>query len=185
MDKVLFASGRDDWETPDSLIEAIRRDFLNGDAFDLDPCTTFDKKKGIQWFGPDNAVYPDGLAQDWGIFGSELKRRITTAFVNPPFGKEHDPTVLNAWIRKCCAEVDAGHVRLVVALLPVRTDRKVWHECVFGKATEIRFLKGRVRFLADGKLRTSATFPSAVVVWERGRLGRFAGGWDWRKEMTE
>ena len=52
---------------------------------------------------------------------------------------------------------------IVVCLIPARTDTRYWHEYIFGKAKEIRFVKGRLKF-GDGS--GSAPFPSAVVVFD-------------------
>ena len=51
--------------------------------------------------------------------------------------------------------------RLWSCLLPSRTDTAWWHEYVM-KATQIRFLRGRLYF-NDGEGR--APFPSCVVVF--------------------
>lgn len=50
---------------------------------------------------------------------------------------------------------------LVVCLVPSRTDTKWWHEYVM-KASEIRFIKGRLKF---GDSKNSAPFPSASIVF--------------------
>jgi hypothetical protein len=47
--------------------------------------------------------------------------------------------------------------------VPARTDTKYWHNYCM-KATEIRFVKGRLKF-GQGKQTNSAPFPSAVVVF--------------------
>lgn len=49
----------------------------------------------------------------------------------------------------------------VVCLLPLRTDTRWWHDCVM-KASEIRFIRGRLHF--DGH-KNGAPFPSAIVVF--------------------
>jgi hypothetical protein len=49
----------------------------------------------------------DGLSLPWH----------GTVFVNPPYGRQ-----LPAWIAKAHAEVEQGNARLVVALIPARTD---------------------------------------------------------------
>ena len=58
----------------------------------------------------------------------------------------------------------------VVMLIPARTDTAWWHE--YASRGDVRFLRGRVRFLRNGETHTSATkarqsspFPSAVVVF--------------------
>ena len=76
--------------------------------------------------------------------------------MNPPYGR-----TIGQWIRKAWESSRNGAT--VVCLLPARTDTLWWHDCV-SRATEIRFLKGRLRF--EGAAN-SAPFPSAVVVFRR------------------
>ena len=86
----------------------------------------------------------DGLPVPWG----------SRAFVNPPYGRE-----ITRWLKKACQENQLG--KLIVCLIPSRTDTRWWHEYVM-KADEIRFLKGRLKF---GDSKNSAPFPSAVVIF--------------------
>jgi len=162
-------SGNTDWETPDDLLDALEREFLGcahahpGElAFDLDPCPYPDSegRKGISEYSP--AEGKDGLTLPW--YG--------TVFVNPPYGRDIDK-----WVEKCYTEVVKGNAALVVALLPVSTDTRWWHWWV-SQATEVRLLKGRIRFVGAAG---PAPFASAIVVWRRGNLGwgRVAC-WDWR-----
>lgn len=51
-------------------------------------------------------------------------------------------------------------------LIPARTDTSYWHDIIFKKATEIRFIRGRVRFELGGVRKDAAPFPSAVVVFD-------------------
>ena len=88
----------------------------------------------------------DGLESDWGNIN----------FVNPPYGKE-----INKWIQKGYAEFLRG--KTVVFLLPSRTDTAWWHDYIM-KATEIRFIRGRLRF--DDQ-KTPAPFPSAIAVFKQ------------------
>ena len=46
-------------------------------------------------------------------------------------------------------------------LLPARTDTKWFHDYIY-KQTEIRFIKGRLKF---GNSKNSAPFPSMIVVF--------------------
>jgi len=86
-----------------------------------------------------------GLDREWGI----------RTFVNPPYGK-----VIGKWLEKAYNESIKG--KLIVCLIPSRTDSRWWHEYVM-KAKEIRFLRGRLKF---GDSKNSAPFPSAIVVFE-------------------
>jgi len=153
---------RDDWETPDALIDVLRREF--GD-FGLDPCANAANKKADDWYGPCSPLFEDGLSVPW--FGG-------SAYVNPPYGRG----VIEKWVEKCYLEVACGRMELVVALLPASTSAGWWHQWVM-QATEIRLLKGRVRYKGAP---AAATWDSVIVVWRKGQLGwqRFSG-WDWRK----
>lgn len=73
------------------------------------------------------------------------------------YGREIGP-----WVEKARREAERG--ALVVGLLPARTDTAWFHEHVYRAATEIRFLKGRLKF--EGAA-ASAPFPSMIAVWGR------------------
>jgi transcriptional regulator with XRE-family HTH domain len=130
------------WETPQAFLARLYPVF---GRFDLDPCSPRRARppvKARMHYTPDD----DGLALPWhGV-----------VFVNPPYGRQ-----LPAWIAKARGEVDQGNARMVVALIPARTDTHYWHRHVAGKA-DVYFLKGRLRFQ---DALAAAPFPSAVVVW--------------------
>ena len=86
----------------------------------------------------------DGLSREWG----------SRTYCNPPYGRE-----ITKWLNKAYMESLKG--KLVVCLIPSRTDTRWWHEYVMF-AKEIRFLRGRLKF---GNAKNSAPFPSAVVVF--------------------
>ena len=93
---------------------------------------------------PNNPSF-DGLSIEW-------KER---NFVNPPYRRE-----IGKWLKKGFEEWKKG--KLVVFLIPSRTDTKWWHDYVM-KASEIRFIKGRLKF---SEHKNSAPFPSCVVVFK-------------------
>lgn len=83
-------------------------------------------------------------------------------WMNPPYGRE-----IGNWVKRAYDCVDLGFAERVVCLLPARTDTRWWQDYVT-RASEVHFLKGRVKFLdAQGKQQQSAPFPSAIVVFER------------------
>ena len=84
-----------------------------------------------------------GLLREWG------KR----CFINPPYSDVYN------WIARAHLEHTFG--RLVVLLVPSRTDTRWWHKYAM-EADEIRFIKGRLRF---GNAKNSAPFPSAIVIF--------------------
>jgi site-specific DNA-methyltransferase (adenine-specific) len=73
-------------------------------------------------------------------------------FCNPPYGPKVRPFLERA------KEAD-----LAVFLLPARTDTRWFHEIVLSHATEIRFIKGRLKF---GGAKNNAPFPSMIVVFK-------------------
>ena len=75
-------------------------------------------------------------------------------FVNPPYSEIKD------WVKKAYEESLRG--KIIVMLIPSRTDTRWWHNYCM-KASEIRFIKGRLKF--DGH-KNSAPFPSALVIFK-------------------
>lgn len=86
----------------------------------------------------------DGLTSTWE----------SPAFMNPPYNE------IAKWMKKAWEEYQKGCT--VVCLIPSRTDTRWWHEYCM-KATDIRFVKGRLKF-DDQKF--NAPFPSAVIVFK-------------------
>ncbi len=86
----------------------------------------------------------DGLVSSWG----------GCSFVNPPYSD------ISNWMKKGFEEWKKE--KTVVFLIPSRTDTRWWHEYCM-KATEIRFIKGRLKF--DDQ-KNSAPFPSALVIFK-------------------
>lgn len=135
----LFSSKNIEWETPQSFFDGLNDEF----HFTLDSCALPHNAKCERFYTPEQ----DGLSQDW-----EGER----VFCNPPYGR----SIYN-WIRKCSLESKKPNT-LVVALIPVRTDTKYFHEFIYKKVKEIRFVKGRLKF---GNSKQSAPFPSMVVIF--------------------
>ena len=86
----------------------------------------------------------DGLGRDWG----------TITFVNPPYSG------VTPWIVKAIEESKKG--KLIVMLLRGDTSTKWFHDLVIPNASDIRFVKGRLKFGDTGK---PAPFPSIIVVF--------------------
>ena len=77
-----------------------------------------------------------------------------SVFVNPPYSN------IKLWAEACYHNSEVGTT--VVMLIPSRTDTRWWHDYVM-KATEIRFIKGRLKF--DDQ-ENPAPFPSCIAVFE-------------------
>ena len=91
----------------------------------------------------------DGLSVGWG----------KVCYVNPPYGK-----TTRAWLEKALVEIERGYTETVVFLLPASTDVAWFHEIVLPQATEIRFIKGRLKF---GEHNNTAPFASMVVIFKK------------------
>lgn len=140
--QVHFSSKTDLWSTPQDFFNKLDDEF----NFTLDPCATPDNAKCHKYF----TIEDDGLAQDWSN---------DIVFMNPPYGR-----AIRHWIKKAHDESKKGAI--VVCLIPARTDTSYWHEYVIGGSAEVRFIKGRLKF---GGSSNSAPFPSAVVIFNKGK----------------
>ena len=140
----MFSSQTDQWSTPQDFFDKLNDEF----HFTLDPCADEFNHKCDKYFTKEQ----DGLLQDW---------QGETVFCNPPYGRE-----IKHWVKKCFDEVYNGQCRCAVMLIPARTDTQYFHRYIYGKAYEIRFIKGRLKF---GNSKNSAPFPSMIVVFKKGR----------------
>lgn len=107
----------DNWATPKELYDKLNEEF----KFDFDPCPLnhpIDK-----W---------DGLKVKWG----------KSNFINPPYSRG----LKEAFVKKAIFESNNFGAGCVM-LLPVSTSTKLFHEHILPNAKEIRFIKGRVKFL--------------------------------------
>lgn len=146
--KAMFSTGKDDWETPQWLFDQLDKEF----HFTLDPCCTHETAKCEKHYTPEE----DGLAQSW---------EGETVFVNPPYSRgKKGRGGQTEWVKKCYEEGQKPGTT-VVALLPARTDTERFHTYILGKA-EIRFLKGRIKFLDNGTEKDRAVFGCMVCVWK-------------------
>ena len=134
---VHFRSESCEWATPVDFFNSLNEEF----GFELDVCATPQNAKCASYYTKDE----DGLLQPWeGV-----------CWCNPPYGRE-----IRHWVEKAMRTAEEGK-GTVVCLVPARTDTKWWHDFV-AKASEVRFVKGRLKF---GGHANSAPFPSAVVVF--------------------
>ena len=136
---VHYSSKTNEWSTPQAFFDELDKEF----NFTLDPCATSENAKCNNYF----TVEDDGLKQDWSN---------DVVFMNPPYGRE-----IKYWVQKAYEESLKGAT--VVCLIPARTDTTYWHNYIFGKADDIRFLRGRLKF---GDSKNPAPFPSAIIIYK-------------------
>jgi len=125
----------DSWATPSNIKNKLQEEF---DFDDFDPCPLNDN------------FNIDGLKEEWA----------QKTFVNPPYSKLKT-TKKNGlgWIEKGHQEAQKG--KLIVFLLPARTDTEWFHDIILKNNYEVRFIKGRLKF---GDKKGSAPFPSILVI---------------------
>lgn len=146
----LFSSKKEDWCTPADFFKKLDDEF----HFTLDPAATEKSAKCKKFYTPED----DGLSKSWAG---------ETVFCNPPYGRD-----ISKWVQKGYEE-SLNPDTVVVMLIPSRTDTSYWHDYIFNKASDIRFIRGRLTFTdedgnpnTDGKGHVnSAPFPSAVIVY--------------------
>jgi site-specific DNA-methyltransferase (adenine-specific) len=129
----------DSWETPDSLFAELDREF----HFTLDAAAEPHNAKCCRFFTRAD----DGLSQPWS----------GVVWVNPPDGND-----TGRWVRKALAE--SRRQCTVVCLVPARTDTS-WFQDIALLHGEVRFLKGRIRFLNPEGIEGNPSFASVLVIF--------------------
>lgn len=134
----LMTSASDDWGTPQAFFDELNEEF----GFTLDACASKRNAKCERFF----SIEENGLEQTW----------TGTVWLNPPYGRE-----IGLWLKKAVESWRGGAT--VVCLVPARTDTAWWHD--YAALGEVRFVRGRLRFVSAEGEKSSAPFPSAVVVF--------------------
>lgn len=109
---------KDNWATPKEFYDKLDAEF----HFDFDPCPLNSGE-----ITPEQ----DGLLIEWG----------QSNFVNPPYSRK----LKEAFVKKAIEESKKGKV--CVLLLPVSTSTALFHDYIQPNAKEIRFVRGRIKFL--------------------------------------
>lgn len=108
----------DNWATPSYLYDELNAEF----NFDFDPCPLMEGELDED---------KDGLKIEWG----------QRNYINPPYSRK----LKEAFVKRAVQKSKEG--KLCVMLLPVSTSTILFHDWIKPNADEIRFLRGRVRFL--------------------------------------
>ena len=159
-------SQKDDWVTPDWLIDAIDRHV----GIDLDPFAGPTTSHGRVNYGPHNGK--NGLVESWDVRRDPYEK--TAAFVNGPYSR---PMKRRAF-QKGISEYLAGHVDCVMFLYPDSTDVKDWWQGYVRAYCPLTwFPAGRVNFIdpetgeqvrgapCNSALSIVGDVPDAFVEW--------------------
>ena len=151
---ILWSSRYDQWRTPDWLFDRLNAEF----AFGLDAAAVDWNARCREYLTPDE----DALTiPDWRPY-SEARRAV---YINPPYSR-----VVGRWVRKAAEQSRLGLV--VVMLILARTDTAWFHDIIWKQASEVRIVRGRVRFGHETKtVDNTCPAPSIVVVFRPSRTG--------------
>ena len=136
----------DTWATPQWLFDELNEQF----HFDIDVCASKKNAKCRTYYSKKE----DGLKQQWK----------GACFCNPPYGSR----VIDKWMKKALESSIEGAT--VVCLVPSNTSTKWWHN--YAMKGEVWFIKGKVKFIKNGKEEGPAGFHSAIVVFRGKKKNR-------------
>ncbi|MDT8311905.1 MAG: DNA N-6-adenine-methyltransferase [Methylophaga sp.] len=152
-------ASRDRWQTPQWLFDWADKRFM----FEIDLAASKENAKVYAYIDKDG----DALSADWsGIDKQGLSGGY--GFCNPPYSEP------GKWLKKAWHEAQQGFQS--VFLVPCPNGEAYWQEAVFGKASEIIFITGRVAFELpdlDGEPvpKSGNTRGSCFVVFNRSYPG--------------
>jgi hypothetical protein len=126
---------KDEWLTPPWILKALGE-------FDLDPCHPH--PDSAPWFCAPHIYTANGLEKEW--FGR--------VWMNPPYGAE-----TGKWLKKLS---DHGNG---TALVFARTETEMFFEHVWGKASAILFIQGRLFFhhVSGERAKNNSGAPSCLI----------------------
>lgn len=133
----------DDWETPPEIFNPLNKRY----KFTLDPCCKKETAKCKKFYTKED----DGLWRSW-----EDQR----VWMNPPFSD------IPRWVERANHDhMRPARASFIIGLLPAWTNRDWFHDHVYGHA-RITFLRGRIKFLLNGKRFKSPQFGCMLVEWK-------------------
>lgn len=155
---------RDQWQTPPFIADWIGEKFP---MVRIDLAAT-EENRLFEFFidQEQDSLNTDWLQMSW--------RGVTWGFFNPPYSK---PSV---WLEKAWEEAQRGFCS--IALLPTPNGETYYQDFVFGKASEIIFINGRLAFhqpVGNGKTKAVSgnTRGSCLIVFGRAFEGPTAMSW--------
>ena len=126
------------WGTPPEIFDPINKEF----NFTLDVCAIEENSKCERFISPNE----NGLITEW---------KNEVCWCNPPYGNE-----VPKWCKKALKETKNGTT--TVLLIPCKTNTNWWHDLVIPHA-EIRFLRGRVKFIRQNGEQSTQALPWSLA----------------------
>ena len=143
------------WCTPPEIFDPLMNEF----NFDLDAAADTQTHRLPRYLAPGMSCLRD-LA--WP------GKRI---WMNPPYGRKLELFVRRAFREWAVQSFDPDFI--LVVLIPFRCRAAWWHECVIGRASEVRCVRKRIKFLRPDGTRGKFTMScdSCIVVWRGSHHG--------------
>ncbi len=140
-------SDKERWCTPPEIFNPLMAEF----DFDLDAAADKETHRVPRYLSSD--CLRNGALDDDAWPGDRV-------WINPPYGNKLEP-----FVRRAAREAERG--KTVVALIPFRCRAAWWHDCIIGKAEEVRCIRKRVKFLRPSGVvgDYTMTCDSCLVIW--------------------
>jgi phage N-6-adenine-methyltransferase len=149
---LMFSSKNGNWRTPKDFHRGLNYTY----EFDCDVGASKENALNQNYLGLDNGR--DAFTTPWGLRN----------FCNPPYGRS-----VGGWLKRGFLESRKG--KLVVMLVPARTDTKWFRHWIWKKANDVFLVQGRLKFDIGRHFHEKtgwceelhpAPFPSMVVVYD-------------------
>ena len=139
----------DTWATPNEIFNFAQNRWGN---FTLDAAANLFNSKVTNFISENQ----DALKTSWIS---------NNTWLNPPYGRQ-----MPKFIQRALNQVREGNTNRVVCLIASRTDTKIFQDVIFPYASELYFIKGRIKFLKNGEKVQGANYASVFVVFDQRRL---------------
>lgn len=144
----------DTWGTPDEIFNFAENRW---GIFTLDAAANENNNLVKRYISEEQ----DALKIKWLVNYQTSKN----TWLNPPYGRQ-----MPKFIERALNQVREGNTDRVVCLIASRTDTKIFQEVIFPYASELYFIKGRIKFLKNGEKVQGANYASVFVVFDQRRL---------------
>lgn len=151
---ITLSAETNEWATPMALFRQLDAEF----DFQLDVAAADWNKKCERYLTKEQ----NALALDWSIRCDEDR----SIWCNPPYGRDVGKFVERAY--RTAFPSGANQPRRVVCLVFSRTDTKWWVRYAM-RASEIRFITGRLKFVREDGHTGPATAASCLIIFDPAR----------------
>lgn len=149
MAEQMIESPGDEWRTPPFVFDYMNRQH----GFVVDLAASDESTLCEDWFTKERSA----LVAPWHEFSGP-------GWLNPPYSR------IDPWLAKARNEAVRGFT--TVCLIPAPNGERVYHKHVFGIASEVMFIEGRLAFIGlDGKPRSGNSRGSVLVTYRSYDLG--------------